>query len=162
MRTGVDCITLRFVQRKDLGGWLIMLREQTCMPFIPTHVECVTPAGMYLGERRDGGMRARDPSYDKGLFSQQAFVKLPCGPTVVASFYAYMSASLREPYDWKAILGFAVPWHAHLRNHAICSAKVLLGLRAANYFRWPITVPAHLVSPRDLMMILSTHVEIPH
>jgi hypothetical protein len=34
--------------------------------------------------------------------------------------------------------------------------------KGCEFFKWPLTVPFHHISPRDLLLILSTHVEIPH
>ena len=57
-----------------------------------------------------------------------------------------------EPYDWKAIVGFLEPdAHQHELDHVICSAFMTAALRACGYFRWPLTVPFHHISPRDLI-----------
>jgi hypothetical protein len=36
-----------------------------------------------------------------------------------------------------------------------------LALRACNWFRWPLAAPAHLISPRDLLLIVSGQMEVP-
>lgn len=165
----MPAITLRFVRSKGWESDAIVLREKTCMPFTPSHVECVTPDGKWLGQHMEGGMLARPAGYDHDQVEIMAdsrrceiLVALPCTPEQHDAFYKSANDSIGQPYDWEAILGFAVTWHEHQKFHAICSAKMLLLLRACDYFRWPIVVPAHLVDPRDLMMILSTHVEISH
>lgn len=162
-------IRLRFVRSKGWQSDLIATREKPCMPFTPSHVECVTPDGKWLGQHMDGGMLARDAGYDHDQVAImddgrrcETIVSLPCEPKMADAFYGAAQDSIGEPYDWKAIIGFAVTWHEHSKFHAICSAKILLLLRACEYFRWPVVTPAHLVDPRDLMLILSTHVEIPH
>jgi hypothetical protein len=162
-------IILRFVRSKGLTSDAIVLREQTCMPFTPSHVECVTPEGKWLGQRSDGGMLAREAGYDHDEVATmndgrrcELFVELPSTQEQHKTFYVRAAASIGEPYDWKAILGFAVGWHEHEKFHAICSAKMLLLLRASGYFQWPVVVPAHLVDPRDLLLMLSTHVKIDH
>jgi hypothetical protein len=169
MTGNTPTITLRFVRSKGFSSDAIVLREQTCMPFTPSHVECVTPEGTWLGQHSDGGMQARDAGYDHDdvvIMNDsrrcELFVELPCTKEQYGAFYAKATASIGEPYDWKAILGFAVSWHEHEKFHAICSAKMLLLLRACDYFRWPVVVPAHLVDPRDLLLMLSTHVKIDH
>lgn len=164
-------ITLRFVRSKGLTSDAIVFLEKACMPFTPSHVECVTPDGKWLGQHIDGGMLARDAGYDHDQVAIMAdgrrceiFVDLPVTQEQADAFYRYMTGSIGQPYDWKAIIGFVDPGHHHIPLTAICSAKCALGLRApgCEYFRWPTTVPAHLVDPRDLLLILSTHVEIPH
>jgi hypothetical protein len=162
-------IQIRFVRCKGFTSDLIAFREGTCMPFPPTHTECVTPEGKWLGQHEDGGMQAREPGYDHDDVAimpdgrrAEIIVSLPVTPRVHDAFYAAATASIGEPYDWNAILGFAMPGHFHFKFHAICSAKMFLLLRAVNYFQWPVTVPAHEMDPRDLMLILSTCVEIPH
>jgi hypothetical protein len=165
------CITFRFMRSKGFVGDAIAFREKTSMPFIPSHVECVTPDGLWLGQRQDGGMQMRPAGYDSDEVASipdgrrcEIFVKLPCTPQQQFTFYAAAEKSIGEPYDWKAILGFAVSLHEHIKFHAICSAKMLLLCRTkgCEIFPWPVTVPAHLVDPRDFMLMLSVLVEIPH
>jgi hypothetical protein len=161
-----EFIRLRFVRTSGLDSLAIATREETCMPFVPSHVEAVID-GKYVGQHLIGGMLARDPGYDKSTLEHELFVDLPCDGDragAAASFEAYMMGSIGQPYDWEAIIGFALPGHWHLANHAICSAKCLLGVCAdpVPWLRWPTAVPAHLVSPRDFLFMLSALVEIPH
>jgi hypothetical protein len=165
-------INIRFVRSKSWSSSAIELREGTCMPFCPTHTECVTPEGKWLGQQgNDGGMKARPAWYDSADVAIMAdgrrceiIVPLPVTQAQADAFYLAAHLSIGEPYDWEAILGFTVPWHEHTKFHAICSAKMLLLLRTkgCEYFPWPVVAPAHLVDPRDLMLMLSTHVEIDH
>jgi len=157
-------IRLRFVAGLDDISLAIIARSQVAMPFTPSHVECVTPEGKYLGQHAEGGMQARDPGYDKSYLAREMFIDLPATPQQSDAFYAYMTASIGEPYDWKAILDYALPINLHVFDHAICSAKVELGLRnkTSPWLRWPLTVPAHLISPRDLLLTISGIIEVPH
>jgi hypothetical protein len=157
-------IRLRFVAGRDDISLAIIARSQVCMPFCPSHVECVTPDGKFVGQHFHGGMQARDPGYDKSYLANELFVDLPATPEQTDAFYAFVEARIGQPYDWKSIIDYALPVNLHVFNHAICSAGMFLGLRApgCTWFRWPVTVPAHLISPRDLLLMLSTHVEIPH
>jgi hypothetical protein len=164
-------IVLRFVRSKGFTSDVTAWREETCMPFPPSHVECVTPDGKWLGQHADGGMLARPAGYDHDDVAfisdgrrAEIFVSLPVTQAQADAFYAAATAAISEPYDWRAIIGFAVPFHEHLKFHAICSAKMVLLLRTkgCEFFPWPLTVPAHLVNPRDLMLILSSHVQIDH
>jgi hypothetical protein len=155
-------IRLRFVEGDSIESDLIEYREGTCMPIVPSHVECVH-AGKYIGQHISGGMRARDPGYD-APFRGEAFVDLPATTEQQDAFYKAVYDSIGEPYDWTAILGFMGPGHHHEKFHAICSAKMVMLLRHINWFpsRAPLCVPAHNIDPRDLLLILSAIVEIPH
>jgi hypothetical protein len=165
-------IRLRFVAGKDDISLAIILRSQVCMPFTPSHVESVRPDGKYVGQHFSGGMQARDPGYDKAIMSHELFVDLPASPEQNDAFYAFIDSKIGQPYDWKSIIDYALPVDLHIFNDAICSATVELGLRATPagqmasafkpWLRWPVTVPAHLISPRDLLLMLSCLVEIPH
>jgi len=157
-------IRIRFVKGRDELSRMIEEREGLAMPFTPSHVECVTPEGKYLGMRFDGGMQAREPGYDARWLEAERVVDLPCTDAQAQAFYAYMTLSIGEPYDWKAIGSFILPQNFHLSNRAICSAKVTLGLRAkgCEWFPMPLAVPAHQISPRDLLLVLSSHVQIDH
>lgn len=169
-------IVFRFVRSKGFTSDAIVWLEKTCMPFPPSHVECVTPAGKWLGQHMPAGMVARDAGYDHDDVAVmepteacpdgrcEIFVRLPVTQAQADAFYAAADEAIGEPYDWKAIVGFGVTFHEHEKFHAICSAKMLLLCRAkgCEIFRWPTTVPAHLVDPRDFMLMLSILVEIPH
>lgn len=157
-------IRIRFCHGKDQLSHLIELRGGTCMPFTPSHVECVTPDGKFLGQRFDGGMQARNPGYDVTWLEHEKFVDLPVSQAQADAFYAKGMSLIGAPYDWKAIIDFAIPVNLHLFDHAICSATMtqLLRTKGCEYFPMPLTVPFHQISPRDLMLILSSHVQIDH
>lgn len=156
-------ITLRFVHGTAFESEAIELREGTSMPFTPSHVECVSRDGKhYIGQHMDGGMQSRPAGYDNALPKDELFVGLPCTPEQETAFYDYVQASIGEPYDWKAILSFVVPINLHLKFHAICSAKMHLALRKAEWYpsRKAVTVPAHCIDPRDLLLMISCVVPI--
>ena len=155
-------IRLRFVACDDPPSQAIILRSQVCMPFTPSHVECVTPEGKYAGQHFSGGMQARDPGYDEAHLTHEAFVDLPCTQAQEYAFYGFVQSKIGEPYDWQSIIDYVLPVNLHESNHAICSAIMTLALRKCGWLHWPLTVPAHLISPRDLLLTLSGIVEIPH
>lgn len=155
-------IRLRFVAGCDSISLAIILRSQICMPFTPSHVECVMPDGKYAGQHFQGGMVEREVGYDKSYLSRELILDLPSTPDQAQAFYDYVRGQLGKPYDWRAILDYALPINGHAADHAICSAVMTLALRKAQWLAWPLTVPAHLISPRDLLLLLSGLVEIPH
>jgi len=165
-------IVLRFVQSKSWSSKLIVAFEKTAMPFPPSHVEAETPDGFWLGAHQDGGVEERDKGYDyadvavdpKTGRRREFFLTLPATADQHDAFYGFLRSRIGEPYDWKAILGFALPFgHEHTPFEAICSAVIALGLRAspAPWFPFRLAVPAHLIDPPDLLLMLSTRVEIP-
>lgn len=154
-------IVLRFVRSIGITSDGIVALEKTAMPFTPSHVEAVTPDDFYLGAHFFGGTQKRPKNYDAGKFSHELFLSLEATEEQAVAFYAFLDKHIGEPYDWKAILGFLIPAHEHTLDHAICSALISLALRACAYFRWPLATPAHLIDPRDLLLILSARMEIP-
>jgi hypothetical protein len=164
-------ITLRFVTGNDLVSRLIRMQAGVSMPFTPSHVEALSPdRKAYIGAHFDGGVAARPVGYDNDQLMTLAdgsrserLVGLPAADQEEAAFHTFVQSRIGEPYDWKAIVGFLEPdVHQHELDHIICSAFMTAGLRACGYFLSPLTVPFHHISPRDLFLILSTHIQIDH
>lgn len=171
-------IRLRFVTGSSAISALIRAQERVTMPFTPSHVEAVMPDGSgYIGAHLDGGVRLRPVGYDKDFTTRELFVDLPnlnrtfpshspfVGPepdTQPEQFYGYLASKIGEPYDWKAILGFADPLlhDSHTRDHIICSALQALALRKCGWFAAPLAAPAHEISPRDLLLMISGRVKV--
>lgn len=154
-------IVIRFVRSIGLSSDGIVALEKTAMPFTPSHVEAVTPDGFYLGAHLEDGTQKRPKDYDAGKFSHELFLTLDATKDQVAAFYKFLDGHVGEPYDWKAIVGFLLPEHEHTLNHAICSALITLALRACSWFQWPLSAPAHLIDPRDLLLMLSCRMKVP-
>jgi hypothetical protein len=159
-------IRIRFVTCDDPLSAIIRAQAGLCMPFTPSHVECVSQDGkFYIGQHFDGGMQARSVGYDAATLLHEKFVELPCTPEQEAAFYVHVTGRIGAPYDWESIISFVDPaWNLHEKMHLICSAEIAWGLRTEPqpYFAMPLVVPFHHISPRDLFLILSSHVEIDH
>jgi len=125
-----------------------------------SHVEAVTPDGRYLGAHSDGGVQARPSDYDQGQFLAEKLVDLPADDAMTAKFYHYLNAVVGEPYDLAAIAGFALHMDEHDKHKVICSALQALALRGCGWFAAPLAQPAHEISPRDLLLIISGRVDI--
>lgn len=149
-------IKLRFVTGDDIFSWAIRRAED----FGFSHVEAVTLDGKYLGAHADGGVQARPSDYDKGQFTKEVFVSLSVPDEISKVFYNYLNGKVGTPYDYEAILGFVSRLDEHQTGMVICSALMTLGLRHCKYFPFPLVVPAHEISPRDLMLTLSGRVKI--
>lgn len=159
-------IRLRFVTCNDEVSRLIRLQAGICMPFTPSHVEAVSQDGQsYIGQHLNGGMQARPVGYDAATLKAEKFVELPVSASEEAAFYSFVNSKIGQPYDWKSILSFADPaLNLHEFNHLICSAMMTAALRApgCEFFLMPLVVPFHHISPRDLFLVLSSHVQIDH
>jgi hypothetical protein len=166
-------IRLRFVTLNDPTSAMIRFQAGIAMPFTPSHVECVSLDGKsWIGQHLHGGMAKREPGYDRAQLmtlpdgtTSQKFVDLACTPEQQTAFYAYVESKIGQPYDWTSIVSFVDPaWNLHAYNHLICSAIMVAGLRTkrCEYFAMPLTVPFHHISPRDLFLLLSSHVQIDH
>jgi hypothetical protein len=164
-------IRIRFVTCNDPLSALIRTQAGICVPFTPSHAECLSQDGKsYIGQHFDGGMQARPVGYDAGQLMRlpdgtlsERVVELPGTPLQETAFYNFVTSKIGQPYDWKSIISFVAPdINLHAVNHLICSAMMTAALRAANYFPMPLTVPFHHISPRDLMLMLSSHVQIDH
>lgn len=167
----MSAVRLRFVTCDDWISRLIRMQAGISMPFTPSHVEALTQDGLfYIGAHLSGGVKARPVGYDAGTLVvlpsgelSERFVTIPCTADQEAEFYKFMHSKIDEPYDWHSIFGFMAPdVHAHAPEHIICSALITYGIRDCGIFQWPLTVPFHHVSPRDLFLIASTMVEVPH
>lgn len=157
-------IVIRFVAEKGLIPWFIRYQAGICMPFTPNHVESVSPDGQwYYGEHILGGLRKRPKGYDAAALKAEFFVEIPCTQMQADVFYGYLESKLGMPYDWRSIISFVIPsWNLHGRGELICSAITAAALRAAKIFPWWLTVPYHHISPRDILLLLSVLVYVPH
>jgi hypothetical protein len=116
-------ITLRFVTADDPLSRLIRAQAGLCMPFTPSHVEAWSRDGTaYVGQHLDGGMQARPVGYDITMTGRkEKLVDLPCSQSQFNAFHDFLESKIGEPYDWKSILGFALPdVNEHLPQAAIC------------------------------------------
>lgn len=166
-------IRIRFVTEGDPLSAMIRTQAGIAMPFTPSHTEALSQDGkFYIGQHLDGGMLARPVGYNDAKLmtlpdgsKSSRIVELPCSPEQEASFYGYVTSKIGMAYDWKSIFSFMAPdINLHTPGTLICSAIMTAALRAAPapYFQWPLTIPFHHISPRDLLLVLSSHVEIPH
>lgn len=153
---------LRFVQGSGFISKAIVAQSKTAMPFTPSHVETVSEDGKsYIGAHINGGIQARPVGYDTAETVHELFLPLAATPEQDRIFWDFMTSKIGEPYDWRAIIGFILPEHFHTVNTAICSAVATLALRKCEWFATPLAAPAHLISPRDLLLMISGRMEVP-
>ena len=141
---------LRFVT--DHSDPLAILIRFDTMSKRASHVEAVTPMGVvgaYIN-----GVALRPFDYDEGS-TAQTFVDIPMKPEMLNRWIANLSAFLGTPYDFEAIAGLAAHVDMHSPGHMICSALQAMALRRCSFFSWPLSEMAHLITPRDLLLMLS-------
>lgn len=157
-------IVIRFVAERGIIPWLIRYQAGVAMPFTPNHVESVSPDGQwYYGEHILGGLRKRPKGYDAAHLLWDFFVEIPCTQEQADAYYGYLESKLGMPYDWRSIISFIVPsWNLHGHGELICSAITAAAMRKGTICRWPMAVPFHHISPRDILLICSVLVKVDH
>jgi hypothetical protein len=75
-------IRLRLVTRKDPVSDGIRFWTS----FAYSHVEAVTPEGLYFGAHANGGAQARRVGYDKATLRAAKFIDLPAGDAMTDAF----------------------------------------------------------------------------
>lgn len=155
-------VTLRFVTCDDSVSRIIRRGE---FGFWASHVEALMPDGTLLGAHYDGGVQARPRNYDKGKWSKELYVHVPCVLAQTQTFEAFLKTQIGKPYDMDAIgemalgvlTGEAPDWPS--KPSWICSALQTAALLKTGIIKAaPATV--RLATPRDVLMALSGLVEI--
>jgi len=147
------CARLRFVTRD--GNWLSALINWREMSYV-SHVEAVLSDGSIIAALIGEGVVRKPNDYDKTSTSQ-IFVDVEMSDHALFLWESYLKSRLGRPYDLDAIAGIAVHLDWRHRGGFMCSMIQTLALRAADVFHWPLSEPAHEITPRDLLLILSAH-----
>ena len=123
-----------------------------------SHVDSVMPDGTLLGARTDGGVAIRPATYlgDEPVLR----VELPAGDTMTAAYYAGVTAELGKPYDMQGILAFVLDRDWRDPNSWFCSELVAAKLEGCGYWPFPLASPSNKVTPPNLILVLSTKVQI--
>jgi hypothetical protein len=154
---------LRFVNEHEASSAIIQMIEGEVIPFTPSHVDIVLAEG-YCGARNNRiggqppGVYIRPVGYDASTLDKELIVDIPL-PTETAA-EAYVRSKIGTPYDWPSLLSYSLPVRLHQEGALICSAFATMALRYGDFFLYPLCVRAHEVSPRDLMMLVSSKMKI--
>ena len=145
-------LRLRFVCTER--NWLSeLIRWQTQGPV--SHVEAVTSEGTIIAAYGDG-VKEIPGDTDLG-YSIQRYVDVLAPQESIARWESYLRSRCGRPYDYQAIAGFVLHINWRHPRGFICSMLQALALRESGTFPRPLAVPAHEVSPRDLLLTLSAH-----
>jgi len=149
-------IKLRFVSHTGIFNWACTIAQYG---FWATHCEAVMPDGTYLGAISDG-VKARDQSYDKGSVKNEIFLDIRATADQADVFYAFVESQIGKPYDTWAILAFFYPsrdWQAF--DSWYCSELLGTALAECGILPKEMAVKFSRVTPRDLMLLISTRAE---
>lgn len=151
-------VTLRFVSHPGIFNWACSIAQYG---FWCTHVECVMPDGTYLGAISDG-VKARPSDYDAGKFSREQFIHVGIAPEHESSFYAFLRGEVGKPYDKGAIWSFygkrdGRDWQEP--DSWFCSELMAAALAEYEVFPQKMAESFSRVTPRDLMLLVSTRTE---
>ena len=145
-------VELQFATESGLSSWAI--RWFTHSDY--SHVDMVLPGGKLLGARLDGGVKVRDPGYGAFTATKRVSILTPKAPAV----YRAALQQRMTPYDWKAIIAFAVPAlmpHRNWRdpNAFFCSELVAWALEQGGFFTpRNVALPANKITPGDLLLLV--------
>jgi hypothetical protein len=137
------------------GDWLSTLINWREMGKV-SHVEAVMPNGSIIAALIGEGVVRKPADYDKTSTSQ-IFVDVAMSSYALDLWMGYLESRLHRPYDMDAIVGIALHLNWRQRGGFICSMLQTLALRQACTFPVPLSEPAHEVTPRDLLLMLSAH-----
>lgn len=122
-----------------------------------SHVEHITPDGvMTFGAELNGGViwRSVDNSCYRNLAAYEIW-SIACEPYQSSAFFDFIAESTGKPYDWRAILRFALgdrEWQDP--DSWFCSEWCAMSLVKAGLVKPPI-IPASRITPRDFYWLLS-------
>jgi uncharacterized protein YycO len=128
--------------------------------FWASHVETLTPEDKLLGAHFDGGVQARERDYDKGKFYKEQYINLPASPEVTAAFYTWNALQVGKPYDLTAIAAFVARRDWRETDSWFCSELMAAGLETVKYFPFALATEVSHVMPRDLLLILSSGIDV--
>lgn len=129
-----------------------------------SHVDIVLPDGNLLGARSDKcgdippGVQIRPSDYLAGQSTFQ--IKVPSyHEDHEKEFYAFLAEQVGKPYDALAIAAFVVGRNWRCNDAWFCSE---LAAAALEYSRliFPLAAPANKVTPGDLLLVLSSFVDL--
>ncbi len=122
-----------------------------------SHVDAVLADGRLLGARSDqvggqpAGTHIRPAGYER--WKRRTVVTLECTPAEYAGWEAALRAKIGTPYGKWDIVDFILGRDNHQDGHWICSALQINALQHIRRVPYPLSIPAHRVTPDDLLLI---------
>lgn len=125
-----------------------------------SHIDAIADDGRLYGARSDrvgdapAGVEFRDPSYP-GSVSRTIYT-IPCTQQQRDDYWKFLLAQEHAPYDWRAIVGFAIQ-RGQWRDHAawICSELQAAAAEAAQLVA-ALELPSWRITPNAWSLVLSS------
>lgn len=119
-----------------------------------SHVEAVLSDGSIIAALMSEGVCHKPGDYDQ-VSTEQTFVDVLMPRSGRDRWLRYLLSRVGRPYDFEAVAGEALHINWRRRGGFICSMLQTLALREAFVFPHPLSIPAHEITPRDLLLVLS-------
>lgn len=152
---------VRLVTGNDALSWAIRTAEYG---FWASHAEVLVGNGGpgphdngYLGAHANGGVMIRPVGYDR--WTKQLLVDVPLVPSQEQAAIEFLIHQIGKPYDMLAIAAFVAGRDWRSPDHWFCSELVAASLEHCGWLQ-PLAADVNHVTPRDLLLILSSHVAV--
>ena len=149
-------IVIRFSTQKSWQSWLIRTFENG---FWASHVSAELPDGRIISAQLDGGVLIR-PADSEDICTRIERVELPATEAQTKAFHKFLLDQRGARYDWRAIVAFAFVRDWRNPNAWFCSELILAALIECGWFSSPLIVGENHVMPRDLALVLSSHLNL--
>jgi uncharacterized protein YycO len=147
-------IELQFVDTTGLTSWAIRWFSAGRV----SHVDAVMQDGKLLGARSAGGVQIRAKNYEK--FVRKIKVELPSNADHEQRWNTFLRAQIGKKYDKTAIWAFLVNRDWRESDSWYCSELIAAGLEECGWLRTRLASPANKITPSELLLVLSSHVQI--
>lgn len=148
-------IRLSFVQGRGLGSALIRWKGAGSF----SHVDAVRDDGWLVGARFDThgkippGVQARPPDYE--TWKLRVVFEIPATAEQTAAFWGFINAQMGKPYDWLAIISFAIRRNWRTEDAWFCSELIAAALEYAGIVE-KLYAPACKIDPVSLSTVVSS------
>jgi hypothetical protein len=150
-------VVWQFSKQHNVASWLICYGTRSDW----AHVDAVLPDGRLLGARMDHhplpGVQIRDPGYANFSHTYRVKMETPYAD----AFYENLHSQIGKPYDWRAIVGFAMgdrDWDK--TDSWFCSELQVWAMMQAGFFPHWLGYPIDRISPRDHLLLFSPWLEL--
>jgi hypothetical protein len=123
-----------------------------------SHCEAILPNERTLGAMLQGGVKIR-PFTDRNYRDVVRWEDwhIPCESYQCVNFYAFLCDQEGKPYDWRAIVSFAMGGRDWRNPNAwFCSELMVAALQQAGLYTPPAQIPGDRLTPRDAYLIVNT------
>ena len=146
-------IRIRFSTGPGLVSKLI---SQHTYGFWASHADAVMADGRYIGAEGDG-VQLRAADYDKGYTTKELVIELKVDAATEKRFNAFLESQIGKPYDYTAVAAFAAVRDWNGTDSWFCSELIAAALLECGFLR-PLAATTNKITPRDLLLILSSRV----